>query len=356
MMRSLIALTLLAALIACSKPAGEETSKTASQEDPPVKVATAALKELVFYPELSAQAQVTSRNISKISAEIAARIESLPVETGQRIPAGRVVTRLDCRDARIALQQAQAQLANADARLRLSEQQLKRNEDLASKNFISGDALDQRRTEVSVIQAERQLSRAQVQGAQRNVNKCVVVSPFDAVVEAKLANVGELATPGTPLMTLWDMDSLEVSADVQQQDANSLARADPVTLETPGKDYPITLKRISPALSTSARTREARLGFNKETPHPGASGRIKWRTHDPYLPSEYVLLRDGRYGLFVLESGKAKFVALPDAQEGRPAIVSLPLDSLVITEGRYALKDGQDISTAGSSNAANTSM
>ncbi|NWG38637.1 MAG: efflux RND transporter periplasmic adaptor subunit [Hydrogenophilaceae bacterium] len=347
-------LALVTVLISCGKPTGEETDKNALPKNSAAHVTTVRLGDLVFHPELSAQAQVTSRNISKIAAEIAARIEALPVEAGQRIPANKVVARLDCRDAGIALQQAQAQLATASARLRLAEQQLKRSEDLASRNFISGDALDQRRTEVNVILAERQLSRAQVEAAQRNVGKCVVVSPFDAVVEAKLANVGELASPGTPLLTLWDMSGLEVSAEVQQKDADSLARANPVMLETPEADFPLKLKRISPALNTSARTREARLGFVRETPHPGASGRIRWRTDEPYLPAEYVLLREGRYGIFVQEANKARFIALPDAQEGRPVMVSLPLDTFVISEGRFALRDGQEISVSKSTTSAQT--
>ncbi len=351
-MRILVISILSLVLAACGK---EGNDATAHPPPPPGAAATpvtvVVLGEIALNPEITAQAQVTSRNISKISAEISARIESLPVEPGQRIARGKVVARLDCRDARIALQQSQAQLATSDARLKLSEQQLKRNEELASKNFISGDALDQRRTEVNVIRAERQLSLSQVQAAQRNVAKCVMTSPFDAVVESKLANVGELASPGTPLMTLWDMGGLEVSADVQQQDADSLARASSIMFESAEISFPLRLKRISPAQDTSARTREARLTFAAELPHPGASGRIKWRSTDRYLPAEYVLQRDGQHGLFIAEGGNARFIPLPHAQEGRPARVDLPPDTRVIRDGRFALKNGQPLSISDSASA-----
>lgn len=351
-MRAPMILVLPLVLAACGQSADESTTaQPASQSPKPAAVTTVALHDLVLYPELSAQAQVTSRNISKISAEISARVDSLPVEPGQRIAKGKIVARLDCRDARIALQQAQAQLATADARLQLSTQQLKRNEELAAKNFISGDALDQRRTEVNVIRAERQLSQSQVQAAQRNVAKCVMVSPFDAVVESKLANVGELASPGTPLVTLWDMSGLEVVAEVQQKDVDSLARADALTLETPEARYPLALKRISPAQDTSARTREARLTFIKDKPQPGASGRIQWRAKESYLPADYVVQRNGQLGVFTAENNIVRFVPLPNAQEGRPVLVTLPPDTRIITEGRFALKDGQTI-TANDQTAA----
>lgn len=346
-MRASIILVLPLALMACGKAADEsDAAKPAPQTAAPAPVTTVALQDIVLHPELSAQAQVTSRNISKISAEISARIESLPVEPGQRIAKGKIVARLDCRDAKIALQQAQAQLATIEARLQLSAQQLKRNEDLAAKNFISGDALDQRRTEVNVIRAERQLSQSQVQAAQRNVAKCVMVSPFDAVVESKLANVGELASPGTPLLTLWDMSGLEVAAGVQQKDADSLSRADAITLDTPEAAFPLSLKRISPAQDPNARTREARLAFAKSSPQPGASGRIKWRAKEAYLPADFVQQREGRYGVFIAESNQARFIALPDAQEGRPVLITLPPETRVIAEGRFALKDGQPITAA----------
>lgn len=330
-------------LAACDDAADAPRQQPTSASAPRLQVSTQALRELVVYPELSAQAQVTSRNISKISAEISARIESLPVETGQRIPPGKIVARLDCRDAQIALQQAQAQLATAEARLKLAVQQLQRNEGLAARNFISGDALDQRRTEVEVIRAEVRLTRAQVDAARRNASKCVIVSPFAAVVEAKLASAGELASPGTPLLTLWDISGLEVSAAVQHKDVDSLTTAKAIVLETPEARYPLRLKRISPAMDTTARTREARLGFSGDIAPPGASGRLRWQSPLPHVPAEYVVQRSGQYGVFVAEGDKARFVPLADAQEGRPARIDLPLDSRMIVEGRFAVQDQQPI-------------
>jgi hypothetical protein len=62
------------------------------------------------------------------------------------------------------------------------------------------------------------------------------------------------------------------------------------------------------------------------------------------LPSNLISRRNGVLGVFVLGSNKARFVPLPNAQEGRPASVDLPDSTLVITMGRERLQDGALVS------------
>lgn len=328
-------------LAACGR---EENTPAPAQKPAAIQVAAVPVAEAVVYPGLTAQAQVTSRNISSMAAQLSARIAALPVEAGQKIAQGTVVARLDCRDYNISLRQAQATLNAADARMQLAAQQMKRSEDLAAKGFISGDALDQKRTEVNVAKADRDLAASQVASAQSNVGKCVIVSPFAAIVEAVPGNVGELASPGTPLVTLWDVQSLEVSAQVQAKDADSLAKAGSIEFHTPDGVHALKLKRVSPAMSGTSRTQEARLIFSKDAPKPGATGQIQWQAAAPHLPADLLVTRDGKLGVFVLEGERARFVPIADAQEGRPAPVEIADGMMVITEGRFALQDGQAVS------------
>ncbi len=346
-MRQLIILLLLPLIAACGRDEGKPPVST-HNADAAAQVTAVQIHEAVIYPQLTAQAQVISRNISSMAAQIAARISALPVEAGQKISRGTVVARLDCRDYKIALNQAQAAFAAAEARLQLANLQFKRSEDLAAKNFISGDALDKQRTEVNVAKADRDLQAGQVDGAQSNVGKCIITAPFAAIVEAVPGNVGELASPGMPLVTLWDLQSLEVSAQVQAKDAESLAKAEVIEFQTPDGRYLLKLKRVSPAMSGTSRTQEARLVFGKEIPKPGATGQILWQSAVPHLPADLLVMRKGALGIFVLEQGHARFVAVADAQEGRPAPFQPTSDMQLITEGRFALQDGQAVSVQSS--------
>ncbi len=308
---------------------------------PPAAVKTRPFSELAIHPLREASAQVVSLNLARIAAEVPARIDNIPVEPGQRIARNAVVARLDCTDLKIAAQRAQASLESAQARLKLAQQQFQRSRELATRNFISNDALEAKQTDVAVVAAEVRLNQATHAAAQRDVGKCTLRSPFPAIVEARLAQVGELASAGTPIVQLWDTSRLQLAAQVQAADAAQLARAAPVFLSQ-GTDYPVKLLRVSPAMNPAARTREARFGFPRTPPAPGASGVLRWRDPDPYLPADFITRRGQQLGVFVADNGRARFVALPGAQEGRPAsAAALPASTLVVTDGRFALQDKQ---------------
>jgi RND family efflux transporter MFP subunit len=310
-----------------------------AQERPAVSVKP--LAEVAIYPERDASAQVVSLNESRIAAEIAGRIEAVPVEVGQRIERGAVVARIDCRDHELARQRAGAALTAARARLALAERQLERARELRAQGFFAEEALAARVTEVEVLRADAAQAEAQLGAAARAVGKCVVRAPFPAIVRERLGQVGELAAPGTPLVELVDAGRIEVAAQVQAKDAPSLEKAHAAAFVAPGGAHALALVRISPAIDPQTRALDARLRFAGPAAAPGASGRIVWRDAEPHLPPELVVRRAGRLGVFVDEAGSARFHALPEAQEGRPARADLPAAARIVVKGQLALKDGQ---------------
>jgi len=314
----------------------------------PSKVQVQTLSSIALHPERAAQAQVVSQNDSKLSAEVAARITAIPVQVGQQIKKGAVVAQLECADYNIAAQRASAQLEAAKARAQLTEMQVKRARELSQSGFISKDALDGRMAELKVSQAERDIAAAQLAAAQREVGKCQVRAPFDAVVQSKLGQVGEMAAPGTPLISLVDMRRMEVVAELQQKAAQSVQETKAWDFETQGQRYALKLLRVSPVLNLQTRSREARFTFAKQAAAPGFSGRVLWHDSQMHVPPQYVVARNKQFGVFVLRDGRARFVDLPEAQQGRPAAVgeALPADAVVITMGHLALQDGQAVQVA----------
>ena len=65
------------------------------------------------------------------------------------------------------------------------------------------------------------------------------------------------------------------------------------------------------------------------------------------IPAEFLLRRDRQIGVFILAQDKAEFVALPDAEEGRPAELAMPSHTLLIDEGRQRLDDGDAVAVVG---------
>ena len=308
---------------------------------PPAAVTLVPLSAVVFHPVREAPAQAVSLNHAKLSAEMAARIDRIPVEPGQRIARHAVVAELDCGDARLAAERAEAALASAQARLKLARQQWQRSSELAAKNFISSDALDARKTEVDVAAADVKVNQAAVNSARRDVGKCTVRTPFPAIVEARLAQVGEWASPGTPLVQVWDTSRLQLAVQLQAADADALSNA---RFVSQGRESALKLLRVSPALNPSARTREARFSFVGTPPAPGSHGVLRWRDPRAWLPADYLVQRGKALGAFIALDGVARFVALPGAQEGRPALATdLPRNARLVVDGRFALQDGMKL-------------
>lgn len=297
------------------------------------------LREIAIHPERRAQAQVVSLNESRLAAEIAARVVELPLEPGQRVARGALVARLACGDYDLAVERAQAALRASEAKARLAALQHERARKLAAENFLSRDALDVHAAEQEASRAEVAVNAAGVKTAQADRGKCRIVAPFPAIVVERLAQVGEMAAPGTPLMSLLDTSRIEVRAEVQQADAAGLRAVGKAEFVSLAGRWPLRLKRLSPAVGKTSRLVEARLRFSGATAAPGGSGQIVWNSPERHVPAHYVARRNGGLGVYLVEGNTPRFHALTDAQEGRPALAEgLRADSRIVVQGLGELR------------------
>lgn len=309
-----------------------------------VPVTTAALGELLEQPQNSAPATVIARNSPSLSAEINARIEAIPVRVGDIVPAGELLVQLDCRQYDSLHAAATAGLQQLASERDFSAAQLRRAEGLKLKKGISDEGVEQRESEwQSYIARYRMQEEAQRQ-ARLQVERCQIRSPFKAVIVERLADSGSLATVGTAILKLVQLDDIELSARLRQQEAVSLQRSTAIWFDYLGERYPLELRSIVPVIDALTRTREARLRFSDNSAPAGAAGRLLWQGGSPQLPASYLVRRGSELGLFYSEGGVARFHVLPGAVEGQPAAVDLPLDTQLIVQGRQRLSDGDDIS------------
>ncbi|HEU0203611.1 MAG TPA: efflux RND transporter periplasmic adaptor subunit [Burkholderiaceae bacterium] len=322
----------------------------AAQDAPIVAPVVRRADAVHFFPERSATAAAIARYESKLGAEIAARIAALPVEVGQVVAKGAVVAQLDDADAKLGVEQAQAALGAARARLALSEQQLARARDLHAKQFISVDALAARETETAVVRSEVATAESALRLAERTLAKTIVRAPFSGVVTARPGQVGELAQPGAPLVELKDAATPEVSSPIPTAEVAGFDAKQAFVFESQGNSHPVRLLRLSPTVTAPARTREARLAFIKGAPPAGTEGRLRWKDMRPHLPAELIVQRSHngapQLGVFVVEDNRAKFVPIAGAQPGRPAPSPLAASAMVVVAGQAALTDRQAIANS----------
>ena len=304
-----------------------------------ISVRTVRLGDVLAIPEFSAPATVVARNAPSLAAEIAARVEDISVKVGDGVTADDLLVRLDCRRYESLLTARQAAVDRARAEQSFAEQQLQRARNLQRKKSISEELLDQRRTDLATAEADLLASEQELRLAEIDVGHCDVRAPVDAVVTERTTSVGSYANVGTVLLKLLEVEGQEVSVDLRHDQADGLQSAHSVVFANDGTDHPVTLRTLLPRVDPVARTREARLVFKGEAAVTGTPGRIVWYGARSMLPSDYLVRRDGRLGVFVLDADRARFIEIPDAQDGRPAALQLAPETLLISEGRQRLVD-----------------
>jgi len=292
------------------------------------------LREIAVFPERSAQAQVVSLNESKVAAEISARIVNLAAEPGQQLARGALIAKLDCHDYDLASERADATKKASEARARLADLQHARALKLAAEGFISKDGLDIRIAELDASRADVAVNAAALKTARAAQAKCVVRAPFPAIVLERLAQEGEIALPGAPLVSLLDSSRIEVRAEVQEADVAGLKSTRQIAFLDADTRYPLRLVRLSPARLKASRLAEARLRFTGAAAAPGSSARMVWASPEMHVPAALLARRQGRLGVFVAGDKSVRFHPLPNAQEGRPAKAEGLLgDSRIVVRG-----------------------
>jgi RND family efflux transporter MFP subunit len=236
---------------------------------------------------LDATGYVTARREATVSAQITGTVSAVLIEEGDHVKAGQVLGRLDDTSQRATLAQAQAQQHSAEAllqqyqvQLAQSERDARRDEDLVQRNLVSQQALEQARTQVDTQRAQIQQSRKQidlaaanVRAAQVQLDYCTVRAPFDGVIIAKAAQVGEIISPlsagggftRTGIGTIVDMDSLEIEVDVNEAYINRVQPGQPVASVLnayPDWKIPSHVIAIIPTADRSKATVKVRIGLD----------------------------------------------------------------------------------------------
>ena len=312
-----------------------------------VPVTVVVVGDLLQQARHSAPATVIARNSPSLSAEINARIDSIPVKVGDTVEPGDLLAQLDCRQYDSLLAAAKAGMEQLASERDFSAAQLKRARGLKLKKGISDEGVEQRKSEWESYSARYRMHEETQRQAQLQVERCQIHSPFTAVVVERLASSGSLATIGMPILKLVQLDDIEISANLREQEAKTLRESKQIRFEFFNQEYRLTLRRIVPVIESRTRTREVRLLFSKESAPIGAAGRVLWQGESLQLPAGYLVRRNQQLGIFIVDGDKARFHPVPDTVEGQPAAIDLPAERLLIVEGRQRLGDGDEISVQG---------
>jgi RND family efflux transporter MFP subunit len=284
---------------------------------------------------------VRAAKSASIGALISGTIAELRVGMGSSVRQGEVLARLSAGEVHARLDQTRALSL-------LAERERERATNLLDHRAISVAAYDAAMSQWTLAQA-RQAEASTI------LSHAVLRAPFDGVVTAKLANVGEAAMPGQPLLVLEAPLAHRFEARVPEAARNALELGDlvPVRLDGLGHDITGTIAELQPVTDDATRTRLAKLDL---PPSPelwsGRFGRLLLVTGAQptvSVPANAVVRRGQLEGVFVVDAGTARLrlVRSGRLENGRLAIASgLSGRERVVMAGAARLVDGQRVEVA----------
>ena len=303
---------------------------------------TRPLSELTNRLELSASATALSLNRTTVSAQVQAAITRVHVRVSETVNQGDALVSLDCADYQLDLEAAVADADAAESLWLLSKDQLQRTEQLHDQALASRELKDVRSSELQAARAGFQQRKVAVKRARLAVSRCELLAPFSGVVSQRLAAEGQLASVGTPLITIVDTDQIELSAQISDSMIERLEGIESFWFES-RRRYPVRLTRIGEFVDPESRNRDVRFQFVGDKPPPGSAGKVLWEDPSLYLPPRYLTQRQGQWGLFRVEEGIVRFYPLEGVTPGRPHPVELPESTQVVTSELGRVADGDAV-------------
>lgn len=196
-----------------------------------------------------AEALVEAVQQTTVGAQIAGRVIEVKADAGQRVSKGEVLMRIDAREAAEAARAANAQYANA----RLN---LERTQSLVAQKFMSPATLDKARADYDAAAANRAAAGA-------SESHATIVAPLSGVVARRHAELGDMATPGKPLFTLYEPGSLRVTASIPQYRLNAMRSVTTARVEFPelGKWVDATAVKLLPTADSATHVSQVRVSL-----------------------------------------------------------------------------------------------
>ncbi len=193
-----------------------------------------------------------------ISSEIAGKVDKVFAEVGDRVAAGAPLAEVDRETFKIYLQQAEANLAAANADLALAGKELERKQDLRSDETISQSALDQAMAAHDLATARVAAAQAALALASRNYDRSIVRAPAAGAITQRYVVAGQWAEIGVGLFEEAIGNKVKVSARVPAAWAPKLAALENFTFSI-GVNGPVHTARIysmQPVVEEASRSFE----------------------------------------------------------------------------------------------------
>ena len=308
---------------------------------PPITVHVDRAQLVGTTPGEQAVGTVRARNSASIAPTVMGRVADMPVKLGQRVRAGDVLARISAEEIRAKVAQARAVQANAQLELE------------RAKKLLADEAIP--RAQFDTAKSQFDVAHASLAEAEALADHMIVRAPFDGVITSKIANAGDTAVPGQPLLVLDDPTALRFEAPVPESSARTLSTGQKLAVRIDGIDGELTatIAEISPTADPTSRTVLAKLDLPADARlHPGLFGRLAIPLHDAQslaVPSSAVVRRGQLEEVFVVDGDVAHLRLVKTGHEGNGSteiLSGLANGEIVAVSDVNQLSDGAPVKVA----------
>lgn len=233
---------------------------------------------------------VKASSVSAVSSRIMGTVTSIRVKEGDRVKRGHLLLTIDDSDvvqklqgAQQAYLEAQKALGAADENRNLANITYQRYKKLYEEKALTGQEFDQMKTQMRVAEMDYERTKAAAGRAEAGMNEAKVyhgfahvVSPVEGIITEKKIELGSMAVPGVPLMTVEDNSSYRIEINISEKFAGRIKPGDEVEIfiDTLNKSVKGTVTEAVPSVDPASRSFLAKISLKNEGLRNGLYGKV----------------------------------------------------------------------------------
>ena len=317
---------------------GKKAERMVDEATPAVTVSVAQAEEKAAARQVELMGSLQATERAEIAAKVSGSIVTLPVVLGSRVEKDDLLVEITAGEISARQRQALAQLEQA-------RRNLEREKKLLARNAATPEA-------VKSLQDTLRIATAAYEEAGTMLDYTRLLAPFAGLVTRKMANVGDLATPGKPLLQLENEARLQVITNIPESLIMHVRPGDELPIHVPsaGLDIVGTVAEVAPTADRLSRTAPVKINVPANPKlHSGQFARVSLATGSArtlVVPTSALSTYGQMERLFVVEDGRARLrlvrsgAVIGDEVE---ILSGLKAGETVVVEGGRTLVDGQPV-------------
>lgn len=329
----------------------EPEPSAASADKPAVSVEAMTLRATEIDEVREISGTVVSEHRVRAASRLMGHIRAIPVEVGQRVGVGDVLFSVDPADIEAQTTQARAALTRAEAMVADAETDFARMSTLFEEDVVARAQLDKATLQRDTARASADAARAALAQARAQTRYATVTSPIAGVVTRKLAEAGDLAAPGQPVVVVDDPDRIQIEAQLSSDLFAQVKAGQSIEVALEGGSTAAgRVSRIVPVADPVTRTHLIKVDLPRGAAPVGAYARLRvtqGQRNALVVPARAVGMRAGVRGVFVVAAdGRAHFRMIRAGETRADAVevqAGLAEGERVIVRGMESLANGDPV-------------